>query len=102
MTSRSDLHQLRPGFPGRGYDPTAAFTDLQWYFYHQRAVAYFGAFSTAAYDPAALVGFARALIAAAPQFLQGYRRRDGEPSDATLQRIVSLHTVAGFDGFPDG
>ena len=101
MRSSSDLHQPRPGRPGRGYDPSAAFTDLQWYFYHQRAVAYFGAFSTAAYDPAALVAFARALIAAAPQFLQGCRRCDGGPTDDTLQRIVSLHTVAGFAGFPD-
>lgn len=93
--------RMRPGYPGRGYDPTAGFTDLQWYFYHQRAVAYFGAFSTQEYDLPRVVELARSLVAAAPQFLRGYRQAGAVPIDDVLQRIVSLETVPGFDGFPD-
>lgn len=92
---------MQPGHPGRGYDPTSGFTDLQWYFYHQRAVAYFGAFSSRAYDIPALVEVARSLIAAAPQYNGGYRHADAVPSDATLQRIATIETVPSFAGFPD-
>jgi hypothetical protein len=27
---------VRPGYPGRGYDPTRGFSDLQWYMFYQR------------------------------------------------------------------
>ena len=99
MTAEHERRQ--PGYPGRGYDPTAGFTDLQWYFYHQRAVAYFGAFSSQHYGPSGLLEFARSLAAAAPQFLQGYRHAGAGPGDACLQQIVSLETVRDFEGFPD-
>lgn len=93
--------QLQPGRPGRGYDPTSGFTDGQWYFYHLRGIAYFGAFSTEAYDGPALVETARSLIAAAPQYNEGYRGAGSAPSDAALLRIATVETVASFDGFPD-
>lgn len=93
--------RMYPGHPGRGYDPTAGFTDLQWYIYHQRAVAYFGAFSTQEFDAQGLLDLARSLLAAAPQFLQGYRHSGKRITDAVLQRISSLETVHDFEGFPD-
>ena len=31
---------IRAGWPGRGVDPTARFTDLQWYLFHQQNVVY--------------------------------------------------------------
>lgn len=96
-----DRDRMHPGHPGRGYDPTGGFTDLQWYFYHQRAVAYFGAYSTQDYDLPRLVDLARSLVAAAPQFLRGYRHAGAGPLDDLLRRIVSLETVSSFDGFPD-
>jgi hypothetical protein len=92
---------MYPGRPGRGYDPTAGFTDLQWYFYHQRAVAYFGAFSTRAFDSPGLLDLARALLSAAPQFLQGFRHSGTDVPDAVLKRITSLEAVPDFDGIPD-
>jgi hypothetical protein len=97
----SEYERLHPGHPGRGFDPTPAFSDYQWYFFHQRSIAYFGAFSTAAYDLPALVGIARGLIAAAPHYNDGYRKAGAVPSDATLARICSIEAVTGFDGFPD-
>ena len=93
--------QMHPGHPGRGYDPTIGFTDLQWYFYHQRAVAHFGAFSTSEYDPPRLLDLARSLISAAPQFLHGYRGTGGDFLDTMLQQIISLETVPDLDGLPD-
>lgn len=90
---------MMPGWPGRGHDPTSRFTDMQWYFYHQRAVAYFGAFSSEAYDEARLIEFARALFGAAPAFDNiGGRPL---PADDVLRRLASLETVASFEGFPD-
>lgn len=92
---------LQPGHPGRGYDPTAGFTDGQWYFYHLRSVAYFGAFSTEVYDQPALIETARSLIAAAPQYIEGYRGAGVPPTDAVLLRVATVETVASFEGFPD-
>lgn len=93
--------QMQPGRPGRGFDPTDGFTDLQWYFYHQRAVAHFGAFSTKQYDRSQLLELARSLVAAAPQLLEGYRQAGAETADAVLQQIASLEIVHTFVGFPD-
>src|SRR5688572_20723772 len=36
---------LMPGWPGRGFEPDAGLTDMQWYMYHQHNVAFFAAFS---------------------------------------------------------
>lgn len=92
-------NRLQPGWPGRGHDPTARFTDMQWYFYHQRAVAYFGAFSSESYDQERLLAFTRRLLAAAPAFHN--TSADSIPGDDVLRRLGSIETVPGFDGFPD-
>jgi hypothetical protein len=91
-------NRLLPGWPGRGLDPTEHFTDMQWYFYHQRAVAYFGAFSNEAYDGDRLALFTRDLLTAAPAFnsIGG----NTLPNDV-LHRLASIETVSNFEGFPD-
>lgn len=90
---------LLPGWPGRAQDPTGHFTDLQWYFYHQRAMAYFGAFTKEAYDEERLLEFTRNLLTAAPAFnnISGASL----PGDDVLRRLGSIGTVPSFEGFPD-
>lgn len=92
-------NRLFPGWPGRQPDPTEGFTDMQWYFYHQSAVAYFGAFSSEAYDDERLVSFARDLLTAAPAF--NNIRGTSLPDRDVLRRLGSIATVPSFEGFPD-
>jgi hypothetical protein len=49
----NEAQTLMPGYPGRGYDPTSGFTDLQWYLFHQCNVAYFAAFAERDFDAGA-------------------------------------------------
>ena len=92
--------RLTPGWPGRGYEPDAGLTDMQWYMYHQHNVAFFAAFSSGDIDSLNGVYLARNLIQSAPQFAQYYRAA-GNPSDEDLARIVSVETVPDFAGFPE-
>ena len=43
-------------------DITAGFTDMQWYMYHQRNVAFFAAFTARAFTADDLLAAARALL----------------------------------------
>ena len=92
-----------PGRPGRGYDPTPGFTDLQWYLFHQRNIAYFAAFSARDYDERSAVTSARLLVRMMPQLATAFR--GAAPGrripDEVLARIVSIETVDTFDGFPE-
>lgn len=97
--SRAD--RLRPGYPGRGYDPTAGLTDMQWYMYHQQNVAYFAAFANEDFTEDRYVAVLRATIEAAPQFANGYRGAGQPLTDALLGRLIGVETVSGFDGLPD-
>lgn len=92
---------LMPGWPGRGWEPDAGLTDLQWYMYHQANVVYFAAFSAEDLDSAGVLALARDLIAAAPQFARYYRGAGGPPSDAVLARLATIETVADFAGLPE-
>lgn len=92
---------MAPGYPGRGYDPTPGFTDMQWYMYHQRNVAHFAAFSAEVYDEARIVALARVLLEAAPHFGLGWRGAGTLPDDATLARLGRIETVDSFEGLPD-
>jgi hypothetical protein len=94
-------HEMQPGRPRRGYDPTAGFTDMQWYMYHQRNVAYFAAFSDADFDTARIVRTARALLERAPQFALGYRGAGAPITDAVLAQLGRIETVESFEGLPD-
>ena len=78
-------------------DPTAGFTDMQWYMYRQRNVAFFAAFTARAFSDGDLFAAARALVELAPQLTAGF----GAVSDALLRRLIHRESVATLDGFPD-
>ncbi len=84
-------------------DPTAGFTDMQWYMYRQRNVAFFAAFTSAALSEAELVAAAQGLVDLAPQLRLGYP--GGGPdvpiTAATLARLIYRERVASLDGFPE-
>jgi hypothetical protein len=80
-----------------GADPTARFTDMQWYMYHQRNVAFFAAFTSRAFSAADLLVAARGLVALAPQLSEGF----GDLSDELLRRRIYKESVVSLDGFPD-
>lgn len=92
--------RLRPGWPGRGYEPDAGLTDMQWYMYHQHNVAFFAAFSAVDLDREETLFLLRKLVASAPHFVR-FHRGAREVSDDALSRIVSVETVPDFAGFPE-
>lgn len=98
-----DMKDIRPGRPGRGFDPTAHFTDLQWYLFHQRNIVYFAAFSTRDCNAPAVLTLARRLVGMLPHLGEAYRgaKPGTPPGDEVLQRIARVETVDGFAGFPD-
>jgi hypothetical protein len=86
----------------RRFDPTAGFSDLQWFMFRQRNIAHYAAFSRRDYDEAVLVGIAGALVALAPQLATAYRGAiAGGVPEAVLRRLVSVERVESFEGFPD-
>ena len=94
---------ISPGRPGRGYDPTAGFTDLQWYLFHQRNIAYFAAFSSRDCDRERAVATARALVTMLPHLGEGCAGSTPgmPPRDDVLERLVSIDTLVDFEGLPD-
>ena len=89
--------------PMAAFDPTAGFSDMQWFMFRQSNIVHYAAFSRRAYDQAALVEMARGLASLAPQLRTGFRGagRGGELPETVLERVVTLHRVADFVGFPD-
>jgi hypothetical protein len=81
-------------------DPTANFTDMQWYMYRQRNVAFFAAFSSRVFTADDLLAAARGLLALAPQLATGFAASGSIP-DETLRRLLYIESVATLDGFPD-
>ena len=57
-------------------DPTSGFTDMQWYMYHQRNVAFFAAFSASRLSDDDLLRSVRGFVELAPQLQTGYRGAD--------------------------
>lgn len=83
-------------------DPTAGFTDMQWYMYHQRNVAFFAAFTARAFSDDDLLAAARGLAELAPQLRTGYAGADGGPiPDHVLRFLIYRESVATLDGFPE-
>jgi hypothetical protein len=78
-------------------DPTVNFTDMQWYMYRQRNVAFFGVFTSRAFSADDLLAAARSLVVLAPQLSAGF----GELSDDRLRRHIYKESVVTLDGFPD-
>ena len=90
-------HTLLYMAPARPPDPTAGFTDMQWYMYRQRNVAFFAAFTSRAFSGEHLLAAARGLVALAPQLTSGF----GDLSDDLLGRHIYRERVATLAGFPD-
>jgi len=83
-------------------DPTAGFTDMQWFMHGQRNVAFFGAFTRRDLSPADLLAAARSLIDLAPQLRTGAPGAAGQPlPDDLLARVIYRERVDSLDGFPD-
>jgi hypothetical protein len=84
------------------FDLAATFSDMQWFMFRQRNVVYYAAFSRLAYDPPALVRIARTLAELAPQLRMAWRGgAGGALSDDLLVRLVAVHPVDDFAGFPE-
>jgi hypothetical protein len=91
------IKQISP----RGPDPTAGFTDMQWYMYHQRNVAFFAAFTAGRLTNDDLFQALRYLVDLAPQLGTGYVGAGGGITDDTLRQVISRERVANLDGFPE-
>jgi hypothetical protein len=88
---------------GQKADPTRGFTDMQWYMYHQRNVAFFAAFSSRSLSAEDLLGLTRTFLDLTPQLRTGYLGADPAApiADETLRRLFQIETVSTLDGFPD-
>jgi hypothetical protein len=84
----------------RARDPTAAFTDMQWYMYRQRNVAFFAAFTSRVLGTGDLLAAARSLLDLAPQLATGFTG-DGPITGDVLRRLLYIESVASLDGFPE-
>ncbi|HWA19339.1 MAG TPA: hypothetical protein VG757_10110 [Devosia sp.] len=92
-----------PAFSGPGADPTRGFTDMQWYMYHQRNVAFFAAFTSVSLDESQLLERVRRFAELTPQLATGYRGANpGAPlADDVLRRLIQVERVETLDGFPE-
>jgi hypothetical protein len=79
-------------------DPTAGFTDMQWYLYRQQNIAFFAAYSDRCFSQTDLLQAARGLVTLAPQLKFGF---PSGLSDELLRRTISVTRVSSLDGFPD-
>jgi hypothetical protein len=79
-------------------DITAGFTDMQWYMYRQRNVAFFAAFTGRTFTDADLLAAARGLVELAPQLSLGF---PAGISNSVLARTIHKESVPTLDGFPD-
>lgn len=83
------------------YDPTAGFTDMQWYMYRQRNVAFFAAFSSRLFSTDDLLAAARGLLQLAPQLATGFAGAGSPIGDDTLLRLIHRESVSSLEGFPE-
>jgi hypothetical protein len=91
-----------PLLPASADDPTAGFTDMQWFMFRQQNIAFYAAFSSLDYDRATLVALARRLLEQAPQLAYVAGSASGSSLDgAILAKLVSVETVGDFAGFPE-
>ena len=84
-------------------DATAGFSDIQWFMYHQRNVAFFAAHTSRALDADDLLDAVHRMLALAPQLRLGFRGAapDRPVPDAVLRQVITIEPVASLDGFPD-
>ena len=84
-------------------DPLSGFTDMQWYMYHQRNVAFFAAFSAAKLSDDDLLHSMRGFVELTPQLKTGYRGANASAPipDQVLRLLLHRESVATLDGFPE-
>lgn len=84
-------------------DPTAAFTDMQWYMYHQRNIAFFAAYSMRDFSDDDLLAAARGFVELTPQLRIGFEggHRDTPIPDQVLRALIYRETVDTLAGFPE-
>ncbi len=92
---REQDRTARPCYSTRMTDP-AGFTDMQWYMYHQRNVAFFAAFTAHPFTDAELLAAARGLVDLAPQLAAGFT-----VTDELLRRLIYRESVPSLAGLPD-
>lgn len=82
---------------------TTGFSDIQWFMYHQRNVAFFAAFTARPLDGEDLLRAARTLVDLAPQLRLGFvgAAPDRPIANEVLRRVIALEPVASLDGFPE-
>jgi hypothetical protein len=79
-------------------DPVAGLTDMQWYLYRQRNIAFFAAFTDHPFSDADLLQAARGLVTLAPQLNFGFPTGI---SDEVLRRTIYREQVASLEGLPE-
>lgn len=94
------MQPLSTELPEPGLD---SLSNMQWYMYQQRNIAFFGAFSGRELSAADLKTTARTLVELAPQLMLGFEAYcgNGVASDDLLSRVSKVEEVSEFEGFPD-
>jgi hypothetical protein len=84
-------------------DPTAGFTDMQWYMYRQGNVAFFAAYAGRAFSADDLLAVARGLVDLAPQLRLGFAGASlNKPiPDTVLRALIHSERVDTLAGFPE-
>lgn len=83
-------------------DPTAAFSNMQWFLHSARNTIYYTAFQSLPIDRDRVMKIARQLVDLAPQLTTGYQgAHPGRPlTDDELAAVVSLEEVDSLDAYP--
>lgn len=84
-------------------DVMSGLTNIQWYMYHQRNVAFFAAFSTRTLTKTDLAEVAHHLVDHAPQLADGFRAHGDQSPLATelVEQVTCVDRVGHFEGLSD-
>ncbi len=84
-------------------DPSALFTDFQYYLLLARNTVFFTAYSDQSFTKDSLAKRVSEMVALAPQLTHGFKgARPGQPlSQAILEAITRIEEVDSFEGYPD-
>ncbi|HUV31966.1 MAG TPA: hypothetical protein VMW31_00215 [Devosiaceae bacterium] len=85
------------------HDPSAGFTNVQWFLYSARNTIYFTAFLSVPFDRERLLKTAAQLVELAPQLKTGYAgSRPDEPlTEAQWDAVTNLEEVESLDTYPN-
>ena len=85
-----------------GADPTASFSNIQWFLYSCRNTIFYSAFQSLPFDHARMMATARHFVALAPQLKTGFAgaRPDEDLTEAQWAEVTSLEEVDSLDAYP--